>query len=57
MLLALAMTGARFGVRPSRLIGLMDEATALDFDMAAAFRLNTHEAELEAEKWSTSGHH
>jgi len=44
-LLALALTANKFSQRPSALLGLRDETVALDFDIAAAFRLHEFEAE------------
>jgi hypothetical protein len=37
--LLLAMSAARFGARPSKMVGLRDPVLALDFDLAATARL------------------
>ena len=52
LLLVVALTASKFGQRPSLLIGIVDDdALSLDFDMAAALRLQQWEDEREAEKW------
>ena len=47
-LLALGLTAQKFGSRPSSLIGLLDDAVALDFDNAAAMRLQQWEDDRTA---------
>lgn len=42
-LLALALTGQQFGARPSAMLGIEDASAALDFDLAAAIRLDRHD--------------
>jgi hypothetical protein len=37
--LFLSIAAARFGARPSEMVGLRDSVLALDFDLAAAARL------------------
>jgi hypothetical protein len=37
--LLLSLAAARFGARPSEMVGLRDSVLALDFDLAAAARL------------------
>ena len=37
--LLISVAAARFGARPSQLVGLQDPVLALDFDLAAAARL------------------
>lgn len=37
--LLIAMSAAKFGARPSALVGLRDPVLALDFDLAATARL------------------
>ena len=44
--LLMALAAAKFGARPSQLVGLRDPVLALDFDLAAAARL------LEAERFA-----
>lgn len=44
-LLALALTASKFGTLPSSLFGIVDDAVALDFDNAAAMRLQQWEDE------------
>lgn len=44
----LALTAQKFGTRPSRLLQLGDEVIALDFDNAAALRLQWWEDERAA---------
>lgn len=46
-LLMLALTGQKFGRLPSQLLGLDDEVVALDFDMAAAWKLQEFEDQRE----------
>jgi hypothetical protein len=41
--LLIAMAAAKFGSRPSELVGLLDPVLALDFDLAAAARLLVEE--------------
>jgi hypothetical protein len=54
LLLVVALTGHKFGQRPSSLLGVDDEATALDFDMAATLKLQEWQDEREAERWKTT---
>ena len=49
----LALTAAKFGVRPSALFALADDAVALDFDQAAAYRLNEWEDKKLCAVWGT----
>lgn len=46
-LLALAITANKFGQRPSGILGILDEAIALDFDVAAARCLVKHENQMQ----------
>jgi hypothetical protein len=46
-LLAISLLGRDFGVRPSRILKVSDEATALDFDMTCTTRLLLYDAERE----------
>lgn len=41
----MSLTAARFGKRPSELLGLLDPVVALDFDNAGAMRLQEWEDE------------
>lgn len=49
-----ALTGHKFGHRPSQLLGVSDEALALDFDMAATLKLQEWQDEREAERWKAT---
>jgi hypothetical protein len=51
LLLVVALTGHKFGQRPSSLLGVDDEALALDFDMAATLKLQEWQDAREAERW------
>lgn len=44
----MALTAQKFGKRPSQLMGLSDPVIALDFDNAAAMRLQQWEDERTA---------
>jgi hypothetical protein len=56
-LLAVAVTAERFSQRPSTLLGLLDEAPALDFDMACAYALHEREqAALQPQRNQRSFH-
>ena len=46
----IALTGQKFGKRPSQLLRIRDEVLALDFDQAAALRLQEFEDERERER-------
>ena len=50
-MLAIALTAAKFGTRPSALLGLADDAVAFDFDNCAAMRLQQWEDERTAQMW------
>ncbi len=54
LLLVVALTGHKFGQRPSRLLGVDDEALALDFDVAATLKLQEWQDEREAERWKVT---
>lgn len=47
----LALTATKFGTRPSQLLQLADDAVALDFDGAAAMKLQQWEDERTAAMW------
>ena len=51
----LALTAAKFGTRPSQLLRLADDAVALDFDSAAAMKLQQWEDERTAQMWGGGG--
>lgn len=51
----LALTAAKFGTRPSQLLRLADDAVSLDFDNAAAMRLQQWEDERTAAMWGGGG--
>lgn len=51
----LALTAAKFGTRPSQLLRLADDAVALDFDNAAAMKLQQWEDERTAQMWGGGG--
>jgi hypothetical protein len=50
-MLAIALTAAKFGTRPSALLGLADDAVSFDFDNCAAMRLQQWEDERTAQMW------
>ena len=45
LLLQVAAAGQKFSKRPSKLLGILDESIALDFDITAAVALQRHEDE------------
>ncbi len=47
------MTAAKFGTRPSKLLGLRDSAIAFDFDNVAAVKLQQWEDERAAAMWGS----
>lgn len=47
--LLVSVAAAKFGARPSQLVGLGDPVLALDFDLAAAARLLAAERTAQAE--------
>jgi hypothetical protein len=52
LLLVVALAANKFGQRPSMMIGIDDDqALALDFDIAAAIKLQQWQDEREIEKW------
>lgn len=46
----LSLTASKFGRRPSELLGLVEAGVALDFDTAAALRLQRFEQQFEARR-------
>jgi hypothetical protein len=53
VLLVVAMTAHKFAQRPSALIGVDDDALALDFDVAAMLKLQEWQDVRENERWTT----
>jgi hypothetical protein len=51
-LLVVALVAHKFACRPSKMIGLEDEALAFDFDCAAMLRLQEWQDQRENERWS-----
>lgn len=54
MLLVVALTAHKFAQRPSTLLGVDDDALALDFDVAAMLRLQEWQDERESERWTAT---
>jgi hypothetical protein len=50
-MLWLSLTGRNFGKRPSELLGIQNEITALDFDLACTLRLLEHDNEAETDRF------
>lgn len=50
----LALTAQKFGSRPSHLLTLAEDVVALDFDQAAAWRLQEWEDERTRAMWGAS---
>jgi hypothetical protein len=48
------MTAYKFAKRPSEMIGVDDEALALDFDIAAMLKLQEWQDEREHERWTAT---